>query len=181
MTQRVRRVVILIIVTFIIIGIIHIGTCWLFGVSVFSSRSQQAQNLETAFAMIEQYRVTDYRNQDWCQNIAYAGGQFSDTTHPSTCNLFAGPAPSFTPSATADFRSITQALRRSGVRVAFFDADFNSAGRIRSARFNINCLLCGRVRYEYQPNYGIVPQDIPNEMWFTPINHNWYKVEEDWN
>ncbi|HEY9695867.1 MAG TPA: hypothetical protein V6D10_01150 [Trichocoleus sp.] len=74
MPQRVRKVVILIIVTLIIIGIIHSGTRWLFGMSVFSSRNQQVQNLETAFAMIEQYHVTDYRNQDWCRNIAYAGG-----------------------------------------------------------------------------------------------------------
>ncbi|MBD2079502.1 hypothetical protein [Leptolyngbya sp. FACHB-17] len=175
MTQRVRRVAIL------IIGIIHGGMPWLFGKSVFSSKSQQVQNLETAFAMIEQYRITDYRNQDWCKNIAYAGGQFSDTAHPATCNLFAGPAPSFTPPATAISNSITQVLHQSGVRIAFFDADFNAAGRIRSARFDINCFLCGRLRYEYQPNYGAVPEDIPYEMWFTPINHNWYKVNGDWN
>lgn len=149
--------------------------------SVFSSRNQQVQNLETAFAMIEQYHVTDYRNQDWCRNIAYAGGQFSDTTHPPTCNLFEGPAPSFTPAATAVFNSITQVLRQSGVRIMFFDADFNAAGRIRSARFDIDCFLCGRLGYQYQPNYGVVPEDIPDEMWFTPINHNWYKVKEDWN
>ncbi len=94
------------------------------------------QNLETVFAMIEQYRVTDYRNQNWCKNIAYAGGQFSETTHPAICNLFAGPAPSFTAPATAVFNSITQVLRQSGVRIAIFDADFNAAGRIRSARFD---------------------------------------------
>jgi hypothetical protein len=181
MIQQVRKLLIPIGVLLVIISVVHISSRWLFGTSVFSSSSRDVRNLELTFSIIEQYDVSAYRNQDWCRNIAYRDGQFSETTHPSTCNLFDGPAQSFTPQARSDFQTIRRMLNRSGVRIAFFNIDFHETGRIRYASFNFNCLLRSRPRYVYRPNYGTVPEDIPNEMWFTPINHDWYKVEEDWN
>ncbi len=46
--------------------------------------------------------------------------------------------------------------------------------------FHVECFFC-RVRYVYWPNYTSLPADQPYEIYYTPINSDWYRVDEDWN
>ena len=46
--------------------------------------------------------------------------------------------------------------------------------------FHIDCEFC-RTRYVYWPNYQKLPPDIEGEVWYTPINKDWYRVDQDWN
>ena len=45
--------------------------------------------------------------------------------------------------------------------------------------FHIDCAFC-RTRYVYWPNYQRLPTDIEGEIWYTKIDENWYRVEQDW-
>jgi hypothetical protein len=46
--------------------------------------------------------------------------------------------------------------------------------------FYVSCFFC-RTRYVYWPDYKALPQGWEGEISYTPINKNWYRVEEDWN
>jgi hypothetical protein len=46
--------------------------------------------------------------------------------------------------------------------------------------FYIDCSFC-RTRYVYWPNYKELPPNIEGEIIYTPINQNWYRVDQDWN
>ena len=46
--------------------------------------------------------------------------------------------------------------------------------------FSISCFFC-RVRYVYWPNYKSLPAGWEGEIKYTPVNRNWYRVDEDWN
>jgi len=46
--------------------------------------------------------------------------------------------------------------------------------------FHVSCFFC-RVRYVYWPDYKQLPPDIEYEIYYTPLNENWYRVDQDWN
>ena len=46
--------------------------------------------------------------------------------------------------------------------------------------FDEHCTFC-RVRYVYWPNYEKLPPNIEGEIRYTPIDKNWYRVDQDWN
>lgn len=145
--------------------------------------------LEQIIPFIEQYHLSSYRNQDWCQNIAYSRGAFSslsgaqDTIH--TCNyMLTGAVIPFDDQAKTDFARTHDILARTGVLIHILHAEFDRQGHVHSVEFRLNrpgCLFCGKRSYVYQPHYGHLPPDIPKVRWHTTINDNWYLVEEDWN
>jgi hypothetical protein len=96
--------------------------------------------------------------------------------HSDSCNLFAGEAQAFTTEARADFQTLRHKLLSTGLRIAFIQAYWIETG-LKSVAFDLNCWFCNRTRYVYEPNY-VLPEDVENEMWFTPINQNWYQVDE---
>ena len=158
----------------------HAGSRALAGRSVFSSAERDSRRLEGAFGELERLRVESYRRQSWCEAFAYDRGRFAESSHPSTCVLFEGPTTAFTPAARADFDRVRRALRRTGVRLAFFDVRYDAAGRVAGGTFTLWCLACSRSRYVYAPGYGTVPPDEGGEMWYRPLSRDWFLVEEDW-
>lgn len=44
--------------------------------------------------------------------------------------------------------------------------------------FHIACSFC-RVRYIYWPEYQSLPPDVKGDIYYTSINENWYRVDED--
>jgi len=46
--------------------------------------------------------------------------------------------------------------------------------------FHIECFWC-RTRYVYWQNYDNLPPNEVGEIRYTPINSNWYRIDEDWN
>lgn len=134
--------------------------------------------LEQTLHFLQQQGLTSYRNQSWCKHLAYARGKFSETPQASTCNLFEGEAQAFSPEAEASFASIRQRLRASGLRVAFIISALREDDLMYE--FHLNCWVCARTRLVYAPGYTL-PEDTKGEIWYQPINRNWYQVNEDWN
>ncbi len=128
------------------------------------------KQLEPTIAWIETQRLLAYRNQSWCENIAYKVGVFSKTNHSSTCNLFDQEAQAFSSKARADFQVLHQKLRTSGAQVAFINAYYELES-LQTVTFNFNCLWCPKTGYVYEPNY-VLPDNQGNEIWYKPINQD---------
>jgi hypothetical protein len=147
------------------------GRLWLVPVKV------AVKQHETVLPYLQEHQVRAYRSQSWCKNIAYKAGAFSESTHPSTCNLFDDEPQPLLDQARSDFQSLRRRLRGTGFRIAFINTYWVD-NSLKSAEFDLNCWLCSHTRYVYEPNY-VLPNDIADEMWFTPINQNWHRVNED--
>ena len=80
--------------------------------------------IEAVFPVIERLHVRAFRNQDWCRNIAYARGAFSETDFHSTCDLFDGPYEDFDDVAAADFATVNRAFNDAGVAPDYVNVDF---------------------------------------------------------
>lgn len=142
------------------------------------------QRLEALLPNLEQMGLEAYRNQSWCKNIAYNYGTFSETSHPTTCNLFEGTAQPFDEGARRDFQTLNRIFLFAGVRIRFVNLYYENETvedkRLRLAEFHLECFWCSRMRYVYEPNY-VLQQDMGSEMWFDAVNETWYEVNEDWN
>jgi hypothetical protein len=143
-----------------------------------NSAQKATSSLSACFPLIEKLLVTNYRNQDWCKNIAYSAGRFSNST-TGTCDDFTGPASPFTVASQKDFDFVAAAIAKTGVPVNSFTVDFSN-GIIKTATFDVAKSVT-RFYYVYSPNYGAPPPDKPREQWHTPIDKNWYLAKEDWN
>ncbi|MEW6734273.1 MAG: hypothetical protein AB1489_23305 [Acidobacteriota bacterium] len=174
MNRLYRQLLLLLLIVIVMTGMVSCR-------SLFENRDRDVRNLEKIFATIKQYQAQAYRNQDWCKNLYYLRGKFSNNNEASTCNLFPGPAQAFDNQATSDFASLAKQLASTGVQILFFEVKFDDQGEIKNAQFQLDCSFCSRPRYVYEPHYGNLPEDMRNEIWHTKINENWYLVEEDWN
>lgn len=171
----VSRFILSFVVLFILSGLV---TWWWSGKPWFITKTFAVEQLATVLPKLEQLRLEAYRNQDWCKNIAYDYGTFSETSHPSTCNLFDGTPP-FDDRATRDFQTLNQTFLFTGVRVRFVNLYYEGE-TVRLAEFHLECFWCSRTRYVYEPNY-VLQEDFGSEMWFDAISETWYEVNEDWN
>lgn len=146
------------------------------GQSSPQQRQRDTSNLSRSLAVLEQFQVSAYRNQDWCKNIAYEQGKFSDNLD-STCNLFTGQSQAFTSQAKTDFAQVEKTLKQSKVRLHYLSVDYVPNGKIRRAEF---ALSSGGNSYVYEPGYKL-PKDVPNELEYSAINQDWYYFWQDWN
>jgi hypothetical protein len=135
-------------------------------------------NLPKAFSVLEQLQVHDYRNQDWCKNIAYKYGKFSKTTHPSTCNLFEGTPKSFDSQADRDFKSVAQTIASTGVNLDYLSIEYGKTRKLTKAEFNVTGCGCS---YVYSPSYEKLPTNLGREIQYTALSQDWYFVLSDWN
>jgi hypothetical protein len=140
-------------------------------------QKQDATNLPKAFSILEQLQVQAYRNQDWCKNIFYKGGKFSNNNEATTCNLFDGKAKPFA-QAQGDFKIVESAIASTGLELHYFSADYGKGGKLIRADFDLAECPC---TYTYSPNYSKLPEDIPREMEYSAVNKDWYFVKRDWN
>jgi hypothetical protein len=174
--MRVRRLLLISLGLLVLSGIaswVLLGKPW------FMPASFVVKRLERVLSGLEQAQITAYRNQNWCKNIAYNYGQFSETTQASTCHLSEGEVLAFDETANVAFGDLRQTLLFTGVNISFLTAYYEE-DKLRQVEFNLNCWLCSRARYVYEPNY-VLPEDMSSEMWFDAINETWYRVNEDWN
>jgi hypothetical protein len=154
------------------------------GTSPAQQKAQQQRdvmNLSKSFAILEQLQVWDYRNQDWCKNIFYRRGKFSDNIEQATCNLFEGKSQPFDAQAQRNFRSVDRAIASTGVKLLFISGiKYAPNGKLIGGEFHLDSGLI-RNHYVYSPGYKKLPDDVPNESWHTAIDRDWYYVKEDWN
>jgi hypothetical protein len=135
-----------------------------------------ARALAGTFPMIAELQVRDWRNQDWCRNIAYARGVFSETDNPDTCNLFEGSARPFDDQARADFERLSRVIGATGLGVMYGDFDVDQ-GKVTRAAFVMPCPKCDRRVFAYEPgNTREADPDLGQRT--TIIDSNWFVVEE---
>lgn len=141
-------------------------------------------NLKSSFPTLEDLRVTGFRDQDWCRFIDYPRGAFTtkpDGSDAGACNLFSGPALPFDHQAEADFQTVRRALSDAGMRGKWVTwVQFDAGGRIKSAQFDVNGGAFDRWTYVFDRG-GPMPESMPAEEVYTPINDDWYFWWEDWN
>jgi hypothetical protein len=154
-------------------------TWFLWGKPWFITKTFAVGQLGRLLPGLEQSQLEAYRNQSWCKNIAYSYGAFSETSYPTTCNLFDGTAQPFDEQARRDFQILYRTFSFTGVRIRFVNVYYENEN-VRLAEFHLECFWCSRTRYVYEPNY-VLQQDMEGEMWFDAINKTWYEVNEDWN
>jgi hypothetical protein len=143
-----------------------------------ADHQRDVANLPKIFSVLKTLKVKAYRNQDWCQNISYKGGNFSSNLEASTCNLFEDKPVSMNDRAKQDFQAVSNAMATTGVSIHYLSAKYDSSDRLIEAEFNLSTIC--RCSYVYQPQYTL-PNNMGGEMEFTAINPDWYFVWEDWN
>jgi hypothetical protein len=149
------------------------------GVPGASQHQRDVANLPKVFSALQTLKVKDYRNQDWCKNIAYKRGNFSNNLTATTCNLFDGKPVAMDDPAKQDFQTIADAMATTGVGIHYLSANYDAAGRLVGANFNLSTMC--RCSYVYHPNYDRLPENMQGEMEHTAINSDWYFTWEDWN
>lgn len=146
--------------------------------------ARDVAHLQEAFPVLEELRVRGFRDQDWCRFIEYPPGAFTSdhSAETSTCNLFDGTPQSFDDAANADFDRVNAALGRTGVSTYLvWWIEYDSAGRMKSAEFDLPAGLGGgRWSYIYDRG-GSMPEDDLGESVYTKINDDWWFWWEDWN
>lgn len=162
---------------------------WLLvGLILFSCRPDPAQvrsqgqrdvdRLSASFSTLEQLQVKFYRNQDWCKNISYPRGSFSDNLESSTCNLFSGKPQPFDGQAQQDFEQVASAIAATNVKLLYIlDIKYAADRTLIGAEFT----LPSGHEYVFAPAYKVLPESLPNEREYSPINENWYFIRNDWN
>jgi hypothetical protein len=143
--------------------------------------TRDVTNLTPVLLALEDLHAEAYRNQDWCRNISYSGGAFSNNSESSTCNLFDEPPADFTAAANTDFARIEDALNRSGVWVYAVRQIAYENGRMTHAEFDLVAAPWefDRWSYIYDPG-GPLPEGMENEEVYTRIDADWYFHWEDW-
>jgi hypothetical protein len=128
--------------------------------------------------------VQEFRNQDWCQNIYYKRGAFSNKPTTSTCNLFDQQALDFDEKAREDFNSVSKSFKTLIGDVAVLESTFDQTGKLQYAEVQMECFSCTILNksaniYVYQPGYKNVPESIPGEIVYTKIDEDWFIIEVD--
>jgi hypothetical protein len=149
------------------------------GVPGAGEHQRDVANLPQVFSALQALKVKNYRNQDWCKNIAYNRGGFSSNLTRTTCNLFDGKPIAMDERAKQDFQTIATAMAKTGVGIDRLSANYDSADRLVGATFNLSTIC--RCSYVYHPSYQRLPENMQGEMEYTAINPDWYFVWEDWN
>lgn len=162
-----------------LIGLIFISGIILFFIFRDPSDEKVVHSLESLFPRLEGTGLTAYRNQDWCQVLAYNEKAFSNTNR-STCvyvtNIATLP---FSAEASLKLKEISNILSDAKIPVRSVENIKISDGKFTFIEFHEDCSC--RTRYVFDPGYGSPPSDVRNELWHFPIDSNWYRVEEDWN
>src|SRR5262245_21899051 len=146
--------------------------------------ARDVEKLQSAFPVLEELGVRGFRNQDWCRFIDYPRGAFTnlpDGDNSDTCNLFDGKGLAFDNAAKADFERVRGTLDQTGVHGDWvLNVTYDGAGQLKGAEFAVQGDAFDRWTYVYEPG-GAVPEDMPGEEEYTPINADWYFWWEDWN
>lgn len=143
-----------------------------------SDYSRDTAALRKIFPEFAADQVTGLRYQDWCQVIGYKRGMFAHTKEGSPPRPASANSPDFDQTARADLERIWKAIQSTGTGVYFIEEmSYDTSGHVKHGVFH-----CGgaRQRYVFDPGYQL-PADIPNELWHTKIDSDWYYILEDWN
>jgi hypothetical protein len=143
-----------------------------------SDQSRDTVALAKLFPSLETDRVTGFRYQDWCQVLGYKRGNLAQWTEGDKPPRPAKrDAAGFDVVSKSDLERVWKEVRSTGTGVFFIEEiEFDATGRVKHGVFHCDA---GQ-KYIFDPGYTL-PADMPNEIWHTRIDSDWYYVLEDWN
>ena len=142
-----------------------------------SDYARDTAELRKLFPILEADQVTGLRYQYWCEVLAYKRGVFAHSTEGDPPRPATRDARRFDPTASADLERIWKRVKSSGAGVFLIEnIKFDASGRVEYGEFRCG----GSQQYIFDPGYTL-PADIPNEVWHTKFDSDWYYVLEDWN
>jgi hypothetical protein len=130
--------------------------------------------------------IKGFVDRDNCKAIHYHS---IFATDPLRCTYVNQPAQQFSDADGILFNKTQQALSNAMLtNIVDIAAEYTSVFDPRSPQppqeigigFHVSCFFC-RTRYVYWPDYKTLPPDLEGEISYTPIDKNWYRVDEDWN
>ena len=140
-------------------------------------RALDSTALAAVLPLIDELRVSEWRDDDWCRDLVYNGGHFMTSDQPDNCNPVDGPAKPFNTAAQAAFDRVAAALHDANVPVREIYRPPIDPG---STDFGLRAGSFDSFSYVHDPGYP--PQEnVDNEWVATPIDRDWYFVWEDWN
>jgi hypothetical protein len=127
-------------------------------------KSRDVAALAEVLPVLDELRVTNWRDQDWCTDFAYRRGRFLRSDDPDNCNPFGDVAAPFTDAATADFEAVRSAVRASGVSVREI---YRPAAVPGQTGFDLIAGSFDRFSYVHEPGFEL-PDNLENEWVATP-------------
>ncbi len=135
------------------------------------SSIDEVTRLEATLPFLEELRVQAFRDQDWCKNIQYVRGAFSETESPTTCNLFeAIRVEYFDDRARSDFDRVAKVFRAVGFRPWYVNVVYDDEGRVAEAWFELGCPGCESGMYTFSasgtwndPDWFSMSERVTNE------------------
>lgn len=137
------------------------------------------QALRAVLPVLEELRVTGFDTRDGCKRIDYSSGLFSDQLLGACVDLEITRS-SFTPEAESAFGRVSETLDGSRVWVTRVAAEFDAAGKLIRAEFDLNgWLLAGYYTYVFDPGYTLA-DGTGGDQRHKPIDSDWYYYSKDW-
>ena len=131
--------------------------------------------------------IKDFFNMDWCKSLVYGSTSIfkkDDETNVYSCNGNVGSKKEFNQqdqiifdeleSRLKGYRTVKEEYPIDRIEHAYLKRD------LIGIAFQPSCFLC-LYRYVYSPGYKELPPDIEYEITYTPINSNWFRIDQDWN
>jgi hypothetical protein len=148
------------------------------GVDPRPHANEIARSLQVSLPTLRDLRVTAWRSQDWCRNIAYERGAFSETDSPTTCDLFGERPDLFDDQAERDFGKVSAAMDATGYEVWYVNTSVGADGQVTQATFVLPCPRCEVLGFVYEPGY-VLEESYPPELRITAVDADWWYWEED--
>jgi hypothetical protein len=143
-----------------------------------TAHGEYVRRLEAALPVLSVLHVTEFRDQDWCVNLAYARGAYSRTTSHSTCDLFPGAALDFDGQASSDLQLLRDAFHKAGVKPIYGEVVWAPDGTVTSAYFEVECVGCATGRYIFDSAGAQISEEPGEGTTEIRVSDNWSWYEE---
>jgi hypothetical protein len=141
--------------------------------------TQQIEN--EILPYIVQNKITLYKDTNWCSAIKYNGYSKSRVINNSNLNSCLEYSTPFNETDRKFFDEFKEKMLYStNKKLILVDTEYDTKHNAIGLAFYIKCSFCN-TRYVFWPKYNKLPSNIEREIQYTPINVNWYKIEQDWN
>jgi hypothetical protein len=144
--------------------------------------ARDVQRLAGVVRVVDEIGLTNYRDEDGCQTIAYRGGEYITDLTGMKCDYIPDDGSLFTDAARTDFERVRRSLADTGVGVIgmyVMDAyEPDAGGNNRQIVFDLVERTPAAWSYVYEPGHG-ASTDAP--AGFVEVDANWFFVAREPN
>jgi hypothetical protein len=144
--------------------------------------TRDVQRLAQVVAVVDEVGLTNYRDEDGCQSIAYRGGEYISDLTGTMCEFTPNDGSLFTDGASADVERVRRSLADTGVGVIgmyVMDAyEPDAGGNNRQIVFDLAERTPDAWSYVYEPGHSSWT-DSPAGI--VEIDANWFFVAREPN